>query len=65
LREGLIRDITLTRIPILLGDGIPLFGPLGHDVDLRHVETKAFASGLVRSKYEVVGAGCVGGPAQG
>ena len=65
LREGLINDITLTRIPILLGDGNPLFGPLDHDVDLKHVETKAFASGLVSSKYEVVGAGRVGGPAQG
>ena len=53
LRDGLISDMTLTRIPILLGDGIPLFGPLDRDIDLRHVETKAYASGLVRSRYEV------------
>ena len=55
LRAGLIRDLTLTRIPILLGDGIPLFGPLDRDIDLRHVETKAYASGLVQSSYEVLG----------
>ncbi|MGI9292772.1 MAG: dihydrofolate reductase family protein [Pseudomonadales bacterium] len=55
LRDGLIRDITLTRIPILLGDGIPLFGPLDRDIDLKHLETKAYSSGLVHSKYEVVG----------
>ena len=55
LRDGLIRDMTLTRIPILLGDGIPLFGPLDRDIALRHVETKAYASSLVQSRYEVLG----------
>ena len=54
LREGLISDMTLTRVPILLGEGIPLFGPLDHDIDLKHVETKAYASGLVHSRYEVL-----------
>ncbi len=53
LRDGLIADLIVTRVPILLGDGIPLFGPLAGDVALRHVATKAFASGLVQSKYEV------------
>lgn len=53
LREGLIRDMIVTRIPALIGEGIPLFGPTGGDIRLRHVETKAFPSGLVQSKYEV------------
>ena len=55
LRDGLIADLIVTRVPILLGDGIPLFGPLANDVALRHVETKTFASGLVQSKYEIRG----------
>ena len=53
LRNGLICDLTLTRIPILLGHGRPLFGPLDHDIDLKHLETKAFPSGLVQSRYQI------------
>lgn len=34
LREGLIADIVLTRIPILLGEGRPLFGGPAKDVEL-------------------------------
>lgn len=53
LREGLIADMVVTRIPILLGDGIPLFGSLPADVPLRHVATTAFPSGLVQSTYAI------------
>ncbi len=53
LQEGLIQDMTLTRIPILIGEGIPLFGPLDHDIDLEHIKTESFPSGFVMSKYEV------------
>lgn len=54
LAAGLIQQLIVTRVPVLIGDGIPLFGPLPRDVRLRHVETRAFASGLVQSRYEVV-----------
>jgi dihydrofolate reductase len=53
LNAGLIQQIIITRIPILIGGGIPLFGPLHGDVKLRHIETRKFASGLVQSTYEV------------
>ena len=53
LADGLISDIVLTRIPVLLGDGIPLFGRLGADLPLRHAETKTFSSGMVQSRYEL------------
>jgi len=55
LAEGLIQQLIITRIPILIGSGIPLFGPLSHDIKLRHIETRQFANGLVQSKYEVAG----------
>ncbi len=48
LREGLIQRIIITRVPVLIGEGIPLFGALERDIRLRHVATKAYASGLVR-----------------
>jgi dihydrofolate reductase len=55
LRAGLIQRLIITRIPVLLGDGIPLFGSLPHDVRLRHIATRAYPSGLVQTEYEVVG----------
>lgn len=54
LRAGLIQRLTITRVPVLIGDGIPLFGALPHDVHLRHVETQSYASGLVKTEYQVV-----------
>ena len=53
LRAGLIEDLVISRIPVLIGDGIPLFGPLGADLVLEHVETRAFPSGLVQSRYRM------------
>ena len=53
LNANLIQRIIITRIPILLGRGIPLFGPLNQDIKLRHVETRAFADGNVQCEYEV------------
>jgi len=53
LQAGLIQDMTLTRIPVLIGEGIPLFGPAAHDIKLHHVSTRAFESGFVQSKYKV------------
>jgi dihydrofolate reductase len=57
LRAGLIQRLIITRVPVLIGDGIPLFGLLPHDVHLRHIATRHFPSGLVKSEYEVAGPG--------
>ena len=54
LNAGLIRRLIITRIPILLGAGIPLFGPLQRDIPLKLVETHAFPGGLEQSAYEVL-----------
>ncbi|HEY3350706.1 MAG TPA: dihydrofolate reductase family protein [Thermoanaerobaculia bacterium] len=54
LRAGLVQRIVVTRVPVLIGSGIPLFGAVPHDILLRHVATRSFASGLVQSEYEVV-----------
>lgn len=54
LRAGLIQRLIITRIPVLIGQGIPLFGALDSDIRLNHVATRHYASGLVQSEYEVV-----------
>ena len=53
LRAGLIDRLIVTRVPVLIGTGIPLFGSLERDIRLRHVATRQYASGLVQSEYEV------------
>ena len=54
MRAGLIDRLVITRVPVLIGQGISLFGALPHDVKLRHVETRSFPSGLVQTEYAVV-----------
>ena len=54
LRAGLVDRLIITRIPVLLGEGIPLFGPLPGDIHLRHDETRAYENGFVQSAYSVV-----------
>jgi dihydrofolate reductase len=53
LRAGLIQRLIITRVPVLIGEGVPLFGSLPHDIRLRHVMTRHFPSGLVQSEYHI------------
>jgi dihydrofolate reductase len=55
LRAGLIEDMIISRIPVIIGEGKPLFGPVDADLKLVHIETKSFPSGLVQSRYQVAG----------
>jgi dihydrofolate reductase len=54
LRAGLVHRLIITRVPVLIGDGIPLFGTVPSDIRLRHVATRPYPSGLVQSEYAVV-----------
>jgi len=53
LRAGLIQRLVITRVPVLIGHGVPLFGTLAHDIRLSHVATRHYPSGLVQSEYQV------------
>ncbi|HEY6193469.1 MAG TPA: dihydrofolate reductase family protein [Candidatus Eisenbacteria bacterium] len=54
LRAGLVDRLIVTRVPVLIGEGIPLFGSLPRDIRLVHVATRHYPSGLVQSEYRVV-----------
>jgi dihydrofolate reductase len=54
LRAGLIQRLIITRVPVLIGEGVPLFGTLPRDLRLTHVATRHYPSGLVQSEYDVV-----------
>jgi dihydrofolate reductase len=53
LRAGLIQRLVVTRVPVLIGQGIPLFGSLPGDIRLHHVATRQYPSGLVSSEYMI------------
>ena len=53
LRAGLINRLVITRVPVLIGAGIPLFGPVDADIRLEHVGTRELSGGAVQSEYAV------------
>lgn len=66
LAAGLIDDMTLSVVPVLLGEGLPLFGRDGERwLDL--VASRSFSTGLVQLEYRasVAGAAEVGAAIRG
>lgn len=53
LSAGLVHELIMSQLPVLIGTGIPLFGPLQADIRLKLAETRAFPGGMVQSSYEV------------
>ena len=54
LDKDLIDEMILTRIPVLLGDGIPLFEKLSKPMSFRHIKTEVFNDMLVKSHYRKI-----------
>ncbi len=54
IAAGLVDALILTRVPVLLGSGIPLFGELPQEIALQHLSTQSFANGLIQSTYHPV-----------
>ena len=53
LREGLVDEMTITTIPMLIGEGLPLFSALEKDIKCELLESKSFINGFVQSRYKV------------
>lgn len=54
LAAGLITEMTLSQVPVLIGQGLTLFGPLPADISLEHVRTDVLNGGMVQTKYRVL-----------
>jgi dihydrofolate reductase len=54
LRAGLIHRLIISRLPVLIGEGIPLFGSLPRDIHLSHIATRTYPGGMVQSEYRIV-----------
>lgn len=55
LQAGLIDEMTLTRVPLLIGSGRPLFGALAQDLRLSCIDSRCYPDGLVSTRYRVEG----------
>lgn len=51
LRDDLIDELVINTLPVLIGEGIPLFGALPGDLAWKHLSTEAYPKGLVMSRY--------------
>ncbi|MGE8723226.1 dihydrofolate reductase family protein [Leptospira terpstrae] len=51
IKEQMLNEIIVTRIPVLLGSGLSLFGYLAQEQKLEHIQTSTFANGFVQSEY--------------
>lgn len=54
IREELVKEITITHVPILIGDGKRLFGDIQKDIDLELITSKKLIPGFVQNHYHVV-----------
>jgi dihydrofolate reductase len=52
LKDDCIDEMIITKAPVLIGSGIPLFGDLDHDLQFEHIRTKVISNGLVMSHYK-------------
>jgi len=51
LERDLIDEMIITRVPVLLGDGIPLFGRTKQRLEFKTWRTEELGQGLVKSCY--------------
>ncbi|MCL1048472.1 dihydrofolate reductase family protein [Shewanella abyssi] len=53
LNLKLINQMIITKVPLLLGEGIPLFGKIDHVVKLTDAQSEAYVNDFVQVRYNV------------
>jgi len=54
LKEDLIDEMTITKIPILLGEGVSLFSSLEHPLNFECINTKIYLNSIVQNQFKRV-----------
>ncbi len=52
IQEDKIERMIIARLPVLLGGGIPLFGPTHVHLDFEHVRTEVLLDAIVMTTYQ-------------
>ena len=52
LRKNLVDELIISKLPLILGEGIPLFSPQDQTLKFEHCSTEVFEGGLVKSHYK-------------
>lgn len=52
LKDDLIDEMIITRIPLLLGGGIPLFGEMSQMLGFKLIKSEVLLSTMVQDFYE-------------
>ncbi|MEM7359360.1 MAG: dihydrofolate reductase family protein [Pseudomonadota bacterium] len=53
LNQQLITDMQITQAPVLLGEGIPLFGKLEQPIQLEKTDATVYPNGFITTYYQV------------
>ena len=53
IASGLVDEMTITWVPVLLGEGRPLFGMTGYDVPLEFKDSRSWSNGYLQTTYGV------------
>ena len=54
LRHDLVDELTISRAPVVLGRGLPLFHDLPREIRLIHLGTATSETGMTSTRYAVV-----------
>lgn len=52
LKADLIDELRITTLPLILGDGVPLFDVLPKSLEFNHIKTEIFLDQIVQSHYQ-------------
>ncbi len=53
LNLQLINEMIITKVPVLLGEGVPLFGKINSLINLENADASAFPNDFIQIKYDV------------
>lgn len=53
INHKLIDEMTITQVPVLLGEGLPLFGKINQSIKLEKSEASAFPNDFIQVRYRV------------